>query len=445
LVAVNETTGSEIWRVATGGNVAITAAPAVANGRVHVGTGNKFTTHDEATGATLWTFNTQGANATSGAVYNGVVYFGTGRGFVRALNAASGAQIWERDLGAVVASSPALALGSNTLVVGSHNGYVYALNMTSGNILWQYQTGSAVSSSPAVADGRVFVGSQDRRVYGLGPIAPALQASITASKTSLRPGEISTLTVTVSNGTDPQSGATLSFSSTAGGGFTTPVEQAPGTYRSNYTAPLITMQVDAVVTVRASKSGYLDDTASTTITLIPFPPLTVEVTPRPSSVTPGSDILLLIRVSNGSQPVSGASVFLSAIGEGSFRDLTDGGTGNYTAVYSAGLQNSSPTLVVQASKPGFSTGQAQITVTVQGIPDLTNLRIMGIPLFLILAGLFLLGFVIFITVIVRRKPEEDNYQRYHVSYAYDSKPFREHLSTGFRSGLLMGLAAIAGS
>lgn len=445
VLALDETSGALIWKTATGGNVVVGTAPAVADGRLYVGTANKFIALDEATGATLWTFNTQGNNATSGAVNNGVVYFGTGRGFIRARNATTGLEVWSYDVRSVVSSSPALALGSNTLVVGAHDGYIYALNMTSGVLLWSYQTGSAVSSSPAVADGRVFVGSQDHKVYGLGPIAPALQAFLTASRTTLKPGEVSTLTVTVTNGTDPQSAVTLSFTSTSGGGFTTPIEQISGTYESNYTAPLVTQQIDTGLTVRASKSGYLDDTVFTTITLMPFPPLTVAVTPRPSSVTPGSDILLLIRVSNGTEPVAGASVFLSANGEGSFRDLSDGGSGNYTAVYSAGLQNSSPTLVVQASKPGFSTGQAQVTVTVSGVPDLTNVKVLGIPLFLLLIGLFLLAFVVFVMIVARRKGDQDYEVPYDVSYAFNQGSSREGLSTRFRLGASMGLAAIAGS
>lgn len=445
VLALDETSGALIWKAATGGNVVVGTAPAVADGRLYVGTENKFIALDEATGATLWTFNTQGSNATSGAVNNGVVYFGTGRGYVRARNTTTGLEIWSYNVGSVVSSSPALALGSSTLVVGAHDRYIYALNITSGALLWRYLTGSAVSSSPAVADGRVFVGSQDHKVYAIGPVAPSLQASITSSKTSLKPGEVSTLTIAVTNGTDPQSAVTLSLSSSSGGGFTTPIEQTPGTYQSNYTAPLITQQTDTSITVRASKSGYLDDTVSTTITLIPFPPLTVSVTPRPSSVTPGSDILLLIRVSNGTEPVVGALVSPWVNGEGSFRDITDGGTGNYTAVYSAGLQNSSPVLVIQASKPGFSPGEAQVTVNVTGIPDLTSLNVFGIPLLLLLIGLFLLAFVVFVLIVARRKGDQDYEVPYDVSYAFNQGSSREGLSTRFLGAFSMGLAAIAGS
>ncbi len=447
MVALNETSGAEIWKAATGGIVVINSAPAIASGRVFVGTGNKFTALDELAGTQLWTFDTGGNNATSGAVNNGVVYFGTGSGNVHAVNATTGLELWRYNVGNVVSSSPALALGTNTLLVGAHDRHVYALNMTNGALLWRYLTGAAVSSSPAVADGRVFVGSQDQRVYALGPALPRLQASITTARTTLRPGEVSTLTITAANGTSPQSGVSLTLASFLGGGFTTPVEETPGTYRSNYSAPMVAQQADSNITVTARKAGFLDGSASTIITLTPFPPLSVAVTPRPSSVAPGGEILLLIIVRNGTLPVPGASILLSATGGGSFSGLTDGGDGNYNATYTASLQNSNPTLVVQASKPGFSTGQAQVTINVSGTPDFLGLKLFGVPLFLIVAGLFLLGLVVFVAMIisVRRKGEPDYSAPYTPSYAVKPGSFREGLSSRFWVGFSMGLAAIAGS
>ncbi len=447
VVAINETDRAELWKTRVpnpGQNTVIGGAPAVVNGRVFVGTDNRFAAFDEITGAHLWDFNTGGSNATSGAVNNDIVYFGTGAGWVYAVNATNGQQIWARNMGAVVSSAPSLALGSNSLLVGAHDRYVYALDMATGNQQWRYRTGGAVSSSPAIADGRVFLGSQDHNVYGLGPIAPALQVSITVSQTVLKPGEISTLTMTVTNGTSPETGVTMTLSSTSGGGFTAPTESSPGIYQSNYTSPLVTQQTTAVITVLASKSGFLDDSASTSLTLTPFPPLSVVVTPRPSSVTPGGEVVLLILVSNGTQPMPGASIFPSST-EGSFSGVTDAGDGNYTVVYSAGLQNSNPTVTVQASKPGFSTGQAQVTITVSGVLDLTTVKFYGLPLFAILAGAFLFFFAVFVLMLTRRKAPPDHTVPYVPNYSWDGRVVGEGLSGRFRGWLVMGLAAIAGS
>jgi len=72
-------------------------------------------------------------------------------------------------------------------------------------------------------------------------------------------------------------------------------------------------------------------------------------------------------------------------------------------------------------------------------------KVLGIPLFLVLAGLFLLAFVVFVAVIAKKKSEPDYSSRYDVSYAFDPSSSREGLSTRFLGALSMGLAAIAGS
>src|SRR5207249_10061873 len=125
----------------------------------------------QATGSLVWSFNTPSAsNATTPAVYNGVVYFGIGRGIVYARNATTGVQIWSytTPTGGAVASSPALALGSKAVFFGSNDRYLYAVNLMTGTFLWRYLTGGQVSSSPAVANTRVFFGAKAAKVYDLG-------------------------------------------------------------------------------------------------------------------------------------------------------------------------------------------------------------------------------------------------------------------------------------
>src|SRR5947208_16613373 len=67
---------------------------------------------------------------------------------------------------------------------------------------------------------------------------------------------------------------------------------------------------------------------------------------------------------------------------GSFSGITDGGNGNYTVIYTTPLQASTDVLTVQASKNQFSSAQGQVVVTVSGIPDLTTVKVAGLPLFL---------------------------------------------------------------
>jgi uncharacterized membrane protein (DUF2068 family) len=52
-------------------------------------------------------------------------------------------------------------------VVGGSQGYVYALNATNGANLWKYSTNGG-DSSPAVVNGIIYVGSGYGEVYALG-------------------------------------------------------------------------------------------------------------------------------------------------------------------------------------------------------------------------------------------------------------------------------------
>jgi eukaryotic-like serine/threonine-protein kinase len=416
ILAVNETTGHRFWST----NVAslVRNAPAVANGRVFIGSFNRFYALNEATGATVWSFSNNNANTTSAAVHQGIVYFGTGRGNVYAFNATSGVQIWTTTLSSGgVTSSPALALGSRVLLVGSNDHYLYALNDTSGVRLWRYLTGGPVSSSPAVADGRVYFASQDSVIYALGAKVPQIHVTITAGATSLLPGQISNLTIMLTDGTNPIS-ANLTLTSSLGGGLAPPVEGITGTYFSNYTAPLVTSPTLTTVQVSAVENGYLPGSSQTGINLVPFPTLTVFVTPKPASISPGGSVLLMILVENGTAPVPGAQISLSTNQGGSFSGLTDIGRGNYTATFSAELQSTNPTLTIQASKSPFTPGEAQVTVQVAGgtIPDLTKSKAFGLPVWLIAGGVLVLFLMTLLAVVASRRRSPPKFGSYEPNY-----------------------------
>jgi hypothetical protein len=66
--------------------------------------------------------------------------------------------------------------------VGSADGNLYALNARTGARLWNYTTGSYIASSPTVANGVVYVGSVDGKVYSfsLRPSDKAEQGTASA-------------------------------------------------------------------------------------------------------------------------------------------------------------------------------------------------------------------------------------------------------------------------
>src|SRR2546421_10880891 len=237
-----------------------------------------------------------------------------------------------------------------------------------------------------------------------------LEKKISPSESILRSGEISTLTTTVSNASAPVSGATLALAS-SGGTFTQPVMTMPGVYVSNFTAPSVTSSTTTLITVTANKSGFSGNSGQTSITVNPLPTLTVAVTPRPTTISPGGNIVLDIKVLNGTESVSGATINITSSGGGGFSTPVDKGNGNYTAMFNAPTQNSSPTITIQATKPGFVAGQNQVTVVISGVPDLTSIKVGGIPLIIFLASFILIAVIMIVAVAQRRK--NDRSQHYN--------------------------------
>jgi len=138
-----------------------------ANGVIYFGSdGSGLFALNAGSGALLWNYSTpDGAEIGAPAVANGVVYAGGGDN-VYALNANTGANLWSYTTGGRVLSSPAVVNG--VIYIGSNDHNVYALNAGTGARLWSFATGDTIEdSSPAVVDGVVYIGSSDHNVYAL--------------------------------------------------------------------------------------------------------------------------------------------------------------------------------------------------------------------------------------------------------------------------------------
>ena len=126
----------------------------------------------------LWNYTTGGTvgiySTYNGWIYlspvisNNTVYVASGDGYVYALNASSGARIWNYDTGYNVFSSSAVANG--VLYVGGFEND-YALNATNGSVLWDqvpfYGTGNDVDSSVVVENGVVYIPSDEWGLFAL--------------------------------------------------------------------------------------------------------------------------------------------------------------------------------------------------------------------------------------------------------------------------------------
>ena len=164
-------TNQTLWSYATG--TYVFSSPAVADGRVYIGSGNgKVYCLNAFTGAHIWNYTTGSYVLSSPAVAVGRVYIGSNDKQVYCLNASTGEHIWSYTTGSYVQSSPAVA--DCRVYIGSSDKQVYCLNALTGEKIWNYTTGDNVFSSPAVVDGKVYAGSYDKGIYCLDASTGAL-------------------------------------------------------------------------------------------------------------------------------------------------------------------------------------------------------------------------------------------------------------------------------
>jgi len=163
LVALDASSGSEIWRFQSTGNT-LRSSPAVADNTVFVGGGHgtiddpNFYAVDATTGQLRWKLKTAGSFDASPAFSNGVVYCADSTGYVYAIRADSGSVIWRSSVGGIVTSSPALSDG--ILYVASDSGQATAIDAYTGHVLWNRRVGKGFIATPAVAGSTVyFLGS----------------------------------------------------------------------------------------------------------------------------------------------------------------------------------------------------------------------------------------------------------------------------------------------
>jgi outer membrane protein assembly factor BamB len=157
--ALDAATGEQLWVAHPPLNP--TRTPAVSGGRVFIGTsgGGEATmcAIDAKTGEFLWITDLPDGDSTGPVVGHGLVLFASTNTY--ALDTETGKTVWSATIAeeGVVSS---IGMAGRLLFFGSFDDHLYAVNALTGAELWQYGTESNVTSSPAVVDGSVYVGSE---------------------------------------------------------------------------------------------------------------------------------------------------------------------------------------------------------------------------------------------------------------------------------------------
>jgi outer membrane protein assembly factor BamB len=150
--------------------------PVLAYGRAYIGVINgRFRAIDTETGRVVWEKDFERCMAASPTMGHGVVYVplmdplpcGGDRsvpGYVVALDADTGREIWRVQAG-VVESSP-LVVGGR-LYFGSWDKKMYAIDVRTHNVVWTVTTGDEVKGGAAYANGTIYFASYDHKVYAV--------------------------------------------------------------------------------------------------------------------------------------------------------------------------------------------------------------------------------------------------------------------------------------
>jgi len=101
--------------------------------------------------------------------YAGGVLYVTAGASVSALDAATGALRWSRQLPPSSQWMNTLGLSGGTVYVGAGNRTVYALDTADGRITWTCPVASAQRSAPVGMGGLAFIGSREGYVEALAP------------------------------------------------------------------------------------------------------------------------------------------------------------------------------------------------------------------------------------------------------------------------------------
>lgn len=174
------------WAFATGDS--ITSSPVVQDGTVFVGSGDgRVYALSLADGEVLWELDTGSPVEAPPLVFDETVYVGSIGGRFYALDAADGSPVWETTVDAQIVGSANVITKSggiaeeepgSMVVFGAYDNLVRALDSATGEELWRYESDYFINGTPAVADGMVVFGGCDALLHVVAPETGIGQGSV---------------------------------------------------------------------------------------------------------------------------------------------------------------------------------------------------------------------------------------------------------------------------
>ena len=112
-----------------------------------------------------WQVPTPGTVLGTPALSGDRLFASTDAGLALALDADTGATLWERDIGSPSDSAPAVA--GDLLYLGTRDHRVVALDLATGEPRWELDLGNIVLGSPIVSNGTLYIGSTNGNLAAL--------------------------------------------------------------------------------------------------------------------------------------------------------------------------------------------------------------------------------------------------------------------------------------
>ena len=111
----------------------------------------------------LWHYSDIRRSISTGALYNGILFYSDFSGFLHAVDAKTGKQIWKHDMFAAIWGSPIVIDGK--VYLGDEDGDVTVLNADRTlKVIAENNMGSSVYSTPVPANGTLFVVNRNQLV-----------------------------------------------------------------------------------------------------------------------------------------------------------------------------------------------------------------------------------------------------------------------------------------
>lgn len=139
-------------------------------GLIYVATAKGLYALNANNGAVAWRFDTEMPLGNSPTVVDDILYVGGYDRKLHALDARTGAHLWEyTGAGAGYESNPLVVDGR--VIIGNRDGYLYAIGAhgtsNQGQLLWRFKAGGTIHQSAAYQDGIVYFAANDNHAYAV--------------------------------------------------------------------------------------------------------------------------------------------------------------------------------------------------------------------------------------------------------------------------------------